>query len=293
MRVLVTGGSGFLGSAFVHAAIAAGHRVAVLSRSERPLLPPGTRLLTGSIENVPWDQIDDFTPDTCVHAAWIATPGVYLESLENHAWVTWSQHFLARAIGSGVQHIVALGTCIEYQMTGEPLHEDATTVAPLSVYARCKHESHCQLRPALAECGITLSWARVFYPYGEGEHPARLASSLITRMRTGQTVELKTPQSVKDYIHVADTASALLSVAEQKLDGAVNLGTGSGVAVETIARRIAELVGRPDLVRVPENPVADPLDFVVADSSRLRSLGWSPKVSLNSGLQRLMEAHRS
>lgn len=70
----------------------------------------------------------------------------------------------------------------------------------------------------------------------------------------------------------------------------MNIGTGEGVAVGSVARRIAELVGRPDLLRMPEAPVADPLDFVVADAGRLRSLGWRPQVTLVSGLRRLVDA---
>ena len=122
------------------------------------------------------------------------------------------------------------------------------------------------------------------------EHPARLASSLAAKFRAGEAVTLKTPGSVKDYIHADDVASALLTVSACGFDGPVNIGTGEGVAVGSIARQVAELVGRPDLVRMPEAPVTDPLDFVVADADRLRSLGWRPQVTLVSGLRRLVDA---
>ena len=106
----------------------------------------------------------------------------------------------------------------------------------------------------------------------------------------GEAVTLKTPGSIKDYIHADDVASALLAVSARGSDGTVNIGTGEGVAVGSVARQIAELVGRPDLLRMPERPVADPLDHVVADAGRLRSLGWRPQVTLVSGLRRLVDA---
>ncbi len=290
MRILVTGGSGFLGSAFTRAASTGGHDVAVLSRSTPSAPRPGIKPLLGDIASPPWDAIKQFQPDTCVHLAWIATPGVYLESPENHAWVRWSAGFFSRLPAVGVRQSVAVGTCIEYQVTGRRSHEDETPISPSSTYARCKHELHGRLREASAMAGIPLAWARVFYPYGEGEHPARLASSLAAKFRAGEAVTLKTPGSVKDYIHADDVASALLAVSACGFDGPVNIGTGEGVAVGSIARQVAELVGRPDLVRMPEAPVTDPLDFVVADAGRLRSLGWRPQVTLVSGLRRLVDA---
>jgi dTDP-6-deoxy-L-talose 4-dehydrogenase (NAD+) len=302
MHILVTGGSGFIGSAFVRTARDAGHELALLSRqvsadkdfraSGGPAPTSEVSVLQGSLAEPPWSAIEKFAPEACVHAAWIATPGVYLESPENHDWVRWSREFLTRLPACGVRHIVALGTCIEYEITGQPLQEDLTPLAPTSTYARCKHELHGQLRVALATSAVPLAWARIFYPYGEGEHPARLASSLLAKFHAGEPVTLKTPRSVKDYVHVADVASALLTLVERRFDGTVNVGTGEGVTVESIARQLAEMVGRPELVRVPEVTVTDPLDLVVADAMRLHSLGWHPQVTLAAGLRRLVEARR-
>jgi dTDP-6-deoxy-L-talose 4-dehydrogenase (NAD+) len=249
--------------------------------------------LTGTLENPPWSGIERFAPEACVHAAWIATPGTYLESPENLDWVHWSLAFVQRLATLGCRHITILGTCIEYQITGQPLREDATPLAPVSLYARCKAELHRELHTALADTGVALAWARIFYPYGEGEHPARLVSSLINRFRRGESVTLNSPASVKDYIHVQDVVEALLRVVECGFAGPVNIGTGEGVTVGSIGQRIAELMSRPDLLRIPAQPVPDPLGFVVADATRLRSLGWRPKLTLEAGLRRLTEAPRS
>lgn len=292
MRLLVTGGSGFLGAAFVRVAVDRGHHVAVLSRAANDHRDPQVTWLSGSLAEPPWAEIARFAPEACVHAAWIATPGVYLESPENADWVWWSLEFLSRLPALGVRSLVALGTCIEYQITGQPLREEVTPLAPASAYARGKCELHERLRASPALAHTALAWARIFYPYGEGEHPARLASSLIGRLSRGEPVALRTPGSVKDYIHADDVATALLTLVEHGFNGPINIGTGEGVAVETIGRNLAALLGRPELVEVPANPVADPLDFVVADPARLHSLGWRSQVTLAAGLRRLVEARR-
>ena len=286
LRLLVTGGTGFLGSSLVRQAHAAGHAVAVLSRDpDAPRIPAVP--LAGRLEDPPWDAIDRFAPDICVHAAWIATPGVYLDAPENADWHGWSADFLRRLADRGTRRFVVLGTCIEYRPTGQPLSEDTTPIEPASPYARAKDALHRELRATLPG---TLAWARIFYPYGEGEHPDRLASSVIRRLAAGERVGLRTPDSVKDYIHVDDVGSALLRIAESGFDGPVNVGTGTGVTVGEIARWIADRIGRSDLLDLPTGSVADPLDHVVADATRLRSLGWSPKVTLADGLHRLVDA---
>lgn len=294
MRLLVTGGSGFLGSAVARHALAAGHDVAILSR--QPAVAAGTKgsvPISGDLAAPPWQAIADFRPESVLHAAWIATPGVYLESPTNADWVRWSLAFATRLPDLGVRHLTVLGTCIEYAITGKPLREGETPLAPASPYARAKAELHSALVSAFAGTDTGLAWARIFYPYGPNEHPARLASSLLSRVLAGQPITLKTPNSTKDYIHEDDVARALLTVVGTGFQGSINIGTGEGVTVGLLARTLAEFAGRPDLVVLPADAPRDPLDFVVADASRLHSLGWRPQVALVDGLRRLVEARRA
>lgn len=286
MRILVTGGTGFVGSHLIRQALASGHEVLSVSRRAAP---PGPRLrsVAASIESPPWEQIAGFQPDVLVHTAWEATPGVYLESPENPRWVDWSEALVEGAVQRGIRRFVVLGTCIEYPITGQPLPETLPPT-PISLYARCKDELHRRLTQRWKNPDLTLIWGRLFYPYGPGEHPSRLCSSLIRRLRSGEQITLKTPHSTKDYIHIDDVGRALLMLATQDRSMAVNIGTGTGTTVLELAQRIARLLGRTDLIGCANPPAHDPLHHVVADVSRLRSLGWSPQVALEDGLQGLI-----
>jgi nucleoside-diphosphate-sugar epimerase len=248
--------------------------------------------IVGELAWPPWAEIRTFGPEVVVHAAWITTPGAYLESVENDEWLRWSLAFAAGLAGAGLRRWVALGTCIEYAVTGAPAMEDATPLVPTSRYARTKVALHEGLRAILGGTGVGLAWARIFYPYGPGEHPARLASWLAGRIRAGEPFGLRTPASTKDYIHKDDVGSALLTLACAGEEGAFNVGTGMGVTVEELARTLAGLAGRPELVVVEPGVVVDPLDHVVADVGRLRGLGWRPQVSLVDGLRGLLESRR-
>lgn len=293
MRILITGANGFIGSACVRAALARGHTVAGLKRPGRPCpadLPPSDRFqwFEGTLATPPWEAIEAFGPEACLHAAWLATPGVYLDSPENDVLLRDSLAFLEGVVRRGSRHVVGVGTCIEYRITRGPLSELHTPVAPTTPYARAKNALREALEARARREGWRLAWGRVFYPYGPGEHPARLCSAVLQQLRRGQPVTLKTPYSLKDYIFITDLAEAILMTLESQTEGPINWGTGQGVTVLEIARTAAELVGRPDLVRCQEPPDPDPFEVVVADASRLRQLGWQPRVNLQEGLSRLL-----
>lgn len=294
MRLLLTGPTGFIGSAFLELALSRGHQVAALVCPGESLptglaQDPGVTRISGTLAEAPWKAIDAFHPEACVHTAWIATPGVYLESPLNQKFVDWSLSFLDRVADAGCGRVVALGSCAEYRMGPQPLSEDATPAEPGSAYARCKNALRLALEERARRKGGTVCWGRVFYPYGIGEHPARLCSSLIAQLAQNQSVVLKTPDSVKDYIYIDDLASALMTVVELGVAGVVNLGTGRGTSVREIAQAIGSLLGCPHLVSEQHPTVFDPLGRVVADTSRLRSLGWRPQVGLRAGLERLID----
>ncbi len=293
MKIFVTGAAGFIGSAFCRHALRHGHEIAGL---QLPGIPPAGNVPTGSqmlwlegpLAEPPWRAIEKFNPDAAVHFAWVATPGVYLESPENELYLRWSLD-LARGLRNlGVNHIVGAGTCIEYQISDAPLSEEFTPVNPTTRYARCKNELRTILADNARQEGWHFCWGRVFYPYGVGEHPARLCSSLIQKFQRGEKLLLKTPDSRKDYIHIEDLAAAILLTVEKKFTGTINWGTGTGVSVREIADTVAALLRQPNLVELAEPPEPDPFPFVVASVARLKQLGWRPQMDLSAGLAQLV-----
>lgn len=295
LKILLTGPSGFIGPAFARLAVDRGHQIAGLLIPSEPVPAvlagmENVRWVRGTLAEAPWDEITRFAPDVCVHMAWITTPGVYLESPENLRFLESSLRFLRKLRELGLRHIFGLGTCIEYQITNEPLSEERTPIVPTTLYSRCKNDLRLALDADALEHRYPFCWGRVFYPYGPREQSSRLCSSIIGKLSRDEKIVLKTPDSTKDYIFIDDLASALLTVLEKKFQGAVNLGTGIGLSVRQIAQTLGEMLGKPHLIDVVRPAEVDPLGYVVADASRLLGLGWRPEYDLKRGLEKLIES---
>jgi dTDP-6-deoxy-L-talose 4-dehydrogenase (NAD+) len=294
VKILLTGATGFIGSAFLRRALSNGHSVAALVRAESLALLPfehkNLKAVKGTVSNTPWDEIKTFQPETCVHCAWTTAPKVAYDSAEHLRFFEQSRAFLDRLFDLGVSQVIGLGTCIEYVIGNTPLVEEQTPIGPVGPYAESKNMMRVWLEEASAHRGFQLCWPRVFYVYGVGEDPTRLCTSLIQRFRRNEPIVLKTPRSTKDYIYIEDVVSALILLLEKQFQGVVNLGTGVGVTIFELAQTVAALLGKRGLVQTEATEGTDPLGFVVADSTRLRSLGWQPQFNLETGLKNLIEA---
>jgi nucleoside-diphosphate-sugar epimerase len=216
--------------------------------------------------------------------AWYAVPGKYLTAPENRDCLEGSRRLLSKL----KRRAVFAGTCFEFELTEKPLREDSPT-KPMTLYAECKDalRREVEARPDSA-------WVRFFYQYGPWEDPKRLVPAVITQQLRGEPSKVTPGLQRADYLHVEDVASAVCSVAESRVQGCVNIGSGEAPSVREIVTKITELGGRPELVQwgaYPQKPT-DPM-LIRADNSKLRSTGWTPKYTLESGLRQTFDWWRA
>lgn len=294
-RVLVTGASGFLGRGALPALVERGLEVHGVASAEAPArgFPPQVRWHTADLlaEGAGAALVRAVQPTHLLHLAWYAVPKLYWTAPENELWVDASARLLEAFAGHGGRRAVLAGTCAEYDWSGEQAcTEDVTPTNPRSPYSSAKHRLARLAGDIGARTGVSVGWGRIFFLHGPGEHPDRLVASVVRGLLAGERVAVSHGRQVRDFLHTADAGAAFAAVLLSDLTGAVNVGSGEGVALERIVRHLGEATGRPDLIGLGERPApAGEAAVIVADPRRMReAVGWRPALTLEEGLDRTL-----
>lgn len=264
--VLLTGATGFVGRQIHKRLVQRGHQVRVVLRSGT-----ASRLAAAVSQVVEADDLfardASWWADACesvdavVHSAWYVKHGAYLDAPENAACVAGS-FALARGAGeAGVRHFIGLGTCMEYRLPGERLTIESE-LSPANFYSACKLSSFHMLKQWFASRETVFSWCRLFYLFGEGENPGRLAAYVRRQMEAGEKARLSAGTQLRDFLDVAEAGAMIADVVETGQPGAINICSGQPITIRAFAERIADQYGRRDLLEFgavsphPSDPAA-------------------------------------
>lgn len=308
MRVLVTGGAGYIGSVVAAELVAAGHRVTVLddlSTGHADAVPEGAEFVQASISQADpvlggteFDAVIHFAAKSLV-AESVVKPELYwrnnvagtldlLESLRRHQ----------------VRRIVFSSSAATYGEPGQvPILESAPT-APTNPYGATKLAVDLMLTSYATAHGLRAVSLRYFNvagarmagprPFGERHAVESHLIPIALQVAAGQREQLQihgvhypTPDGscVRDYTHVLDLADAHLRALEwtgsQSGHLVCNLGSGSGSSVREVVESVRRITGHPTPAADAPNRAGDPA-ILVASNARARSvLGWQPSRGLD------------
>jgi nucleoside-diphosphate-sugar epimerase len=288
-RVLVTGATGFIGRHCLTRLVARGYDVHGVFSSGSPIEFPGVKwhqadLLEGQQVEL---LLREVAPTHLLHLAWNATPGVYISSPENLAWLCSSLQMARLFSELGGTRVVTAGTCFEYSWDYGYCREHLTPLEPSTLYGTCKHALQLTLSSLSEQAGLSSAWGRIFFLYGPHEHPGRLVSSVIRALLQGEEAPCSPGTQMRDFLYVEDVAGAFVALLDSETLGPVNIGSGHPVAVKDVVQEIARQLGQQRLVKLgalPPRP-GDPA-LLVADPERLRSeVGYTPEYNLESGIR--------
>lgn len=279
-RVLVTGGTGFVGRPATAALRARGVDVVAVGRGDVDLLDPGTIVAL----------CDDVRPTHLLHLAWCATPGVFWTAEENVDWLAATLRLAGAFAEYGGRRFVLGSSGAVYAPDAGECDEETSELRPITLYGTCKLSAARQLAGSAGALGIDVAEARLFQLYGPGEHPDRLVPSVTRALLRGDEARCTSGEQRRDFVHISDAGDALAALVLSDLTGPVNIGTGESAAIAEVVDRIAAAVGRRDRVRLGALASAPEPALVVAGTRRVRGeLGWRPAHTLETGLVETVE----
>jgi nucleoside-diphosphate-sugar epimerase len=290
-RVLVTGASGFVGRCALAPLLRQGYEVHAIGR--RAQSGSGLQWHRGDLLD-PADVdrlLGRLRPSHLLHLAWYAEPGAFWSSVENFRWVAATQNLLESFHRAGGLRAVAAGSCAEYDASSGECDENLTPIRPATIYGKCKSAARLQFEAYCEYSGISGAWGRIFHLYGPGEDRQRLVAALCTGFIDNRPVPCSHGRQVRDFLHVQDAADALVGLLSSDIGGSVNLGSGKPVTVAQMARTLADMAGRPDLLLLGarEAPEGEPERLVPAVRRLVEELGWRPVYDLESGLRHTLD----
>ena len=288
-KVIVTGASGFIGRHTLSHLKLRGYEVyAVYATTPHPEHEgihwvPFDLLKTHAIA----DWIGSIAPTHLLHLAWNTTPGKYWTALNNFDWVQSSLELLKAFVQHGGKRAVMAGTCAEYDWKANHFSERETPCVPRAFYGKCKHALSLLSEAFAQQSGLSLAWGRIFFLYGPHEYPQRLVPAVIRGLIQREQVPCSHGNQLRDFLHVDDAAAAFAALLDSSVQGYVNIGSGTGVALKEVIGKIASCIGNSECIQLGalQSPPNDP-PSLIADTTRLKQeVLWEPKYSLDAGIE--------
>ena len=295
---LVVGGGGFIGARLLPLLLGSGRRVTVLGRSPAPryVLPEGTAYIAGDFATATLIRPLLAAHQEVIHLAYATVPNTSYDNplgdlLENLP-PTVQLFALAAELGLRLVLLSSGGT-VYGEAAALPVAEEHAT-HPISPYGVTKLTLEKYAHLYAVTCGLDVVCLRPANAYGEGQRPFMgqgfIATAMASALRNEPVRIFGARGTVRDYIHVHDIASGILSALGRGEAGVVyNLGSGIGRSNLDVVEAMAPLLGEIGCMVRTTHEAERPFDVRanVLDCSRLIAhTGWRPSIGFNEGLLR-------
>jgi dTDP-glucose 4,6-dehydratase len=301
MRIVVTGGAGFIGSHCAKRLAAAGDEVVVLDK----LTYSGNRanLEGADVEFVEGDIADrdavaraadgadailNFAAETHVdRSIFEAAEFIETDVLGTYVLLDWAREHGTRFVHVSTDEVYGDVPAGESSKEGDALR-------PSSPYSASKAGGDLQVLAAVRTYGVNASITRGSNTYGPNQYPEKVIPLFITNALDGEPLPVYGDgRQVRDWLHVEDHCAGVeLVLREGKAGEIYNVGGGEEVENRDLTARILELTGTDEsLIRHVEDRLGHDRRYSL-DTRKLRSLGWAPERTLAEGLPDTVEWYR-
>ena len=295
MRVLVTGGGGFIGSHVAELLLELGHEVAVvddLSTGKRKNVPDGCALYVRDIRSGCGEVFGEFRPEVIVHLAaqMDVRRSVREPDFDAGVNVLGTIRLLQGCVEHGVRRVIfaSTGGAVYGEQEELPTPESSPQY-PVSPYGVSKLAAERYLHFYSVQYGISyaaLRYANVYGPRQDPHGEAGVVAIFSGNLAAGRASRINgSGEQTRDYVYVEDVARAnVLALDGDAPSGAYNIGTGVETSVNELYDRMRRISGKDLPPEQGPQPPGEQSRSSIDPSKAARLLNWRPEVDLDAGL---------
>ena len=303
MKIIVTGGAGFIGSNIVDAYLERGHEVHILddlSTGQRINLNAKAELHEVDIADPQAARlVESIKPDVLSHhaAQMDVRHSVADPTFDARVNILGFIHLLEGAKNAGVKKVIfaSSGGAVYGEQDLFPAPEDHAT-RPASPYGVSKRAGELYLsyyQQAFGLPYIALRYANVYGPRQSTKGEAGVVAIFLSLLLTGKTPVINGDGGqTRDYVYVGDVVAANVAALDSSFIGAINIGTGVETDVVTIFQHLRQAVGSDREATHGPAKTGEQRRSCLDARRAVHVLGWRPQVMLADGLQRTAEYYR-
>lgn len=273
MKVIVTGGSGFLGGRTVEKLLERGIEVCAVAR--RPLKFSGSLV----VEN----YFDTPSGDILIHLAENSDRGQVNKI--GDAYITHTADVAKSLLSKGFRRVIFASSASVYGDKSRNAHKPSDPVWGDDIYSQSKIECEKLFQK---NKGVIARFSNL---YGVGMPTNNVVTKIISQILSTNEVKVWNDSSIRDFLWIDDAADALVEMALGEAQGIYNVASGRSVSIKEFIK-IAFLVSDVRNTRISASTKSDqPLSTILLDiSETFNSFGWVPKIKLEDGIRQLLDS---
>lgn len=299
MKILISGGSGFIGTHVIEKLLEGNHSLQALSRSANQLESArqagDIQWISSSLllDETTKKFIADFNPEVLIHLAWEKIPDfsfeTSFENLQNHI-LFFRNIFTVNSL----KKIIVTGSCWEYNKKIGGCKESDICISS-NYFNWSKNSLRDFLQFECSQKNIIFAWARVFYIFGPKQRMGSLIPSIINSLKNNNIPDIRKPFNANDFIYVDDVAEGFRQLVDNDfVSGVYNFGSGKSTSIIDILRMVEQQLLNSEKITesVLDNSEGSlkEVDFWADMHKTSSMLKWGPSVTLEDGIQKMINS---
>lgn len=279
MNIILTGSSGFIG----------GHLLKTLSVNNNVYCIPSNYINSNNLEIL--KEKNKYTNwDVFIKCGWLGA------SDKNNINEPYQLNNINHSINLfnfvrelGVNHIIGIGSSWEYGKYDKIITEDQIET-PTNLYGLSKLTVKNLYSALCNYYNIDFAWARPFWVFGPNDKDNRLIPSIIKKCKNNENIELHPCENIINYLYIDDFCSGINTLLDNKVTGIYNICNDHSIKTKRIIETIKLLLKSTSNISYNKDYPSNFIHFWDGDCGKLKNLGWLPRVDIEDGLQKIINA---